>query len=273
MKTLLNHESSGLLEFEPVRAHCQFDLGPGKYRIGLLALSNDLATERDFLNLGANDDIAIFVARVPNDDLCSVETLKAMEPELTKAAATLIPGSRLDAAAYSCTSGTVVMGYDTVARCIHEVRPGLPVITPITAAVSALQEFEAQRIAVLTPYIDEVNTTIANFLIGAGFELSAFTSFRLSSNEDMARLTPQSIFDGALEADRDDADALFISCTAIRAVDVVEQIEQKLGKPVVTANQALFWHSLCAVGYEESIAGFGRLMRRLPHRFQESVAA
>ncbi len=266
MKTFFNHESSDQMAFEPVRAHCQFDLGPGKFRIGLLALSNDLATERDFLNMGANDDIAVFVARVPNDDICSVEMLRAMEPELTKAAATLIPGSRLDAAAYSCTSGTVVMGYDTVARCIHEVRPGLPVVTPITAAVSALRVFNAQRIAVLTPYIDEVNETIANYLIGAGFEISAFTSFRLSSNEDMARLTPQTIYEGALEADRDDADALFISCTAIRAVDVVELIEQKLGKPVVTANQALFWHSLCAVGYEESISGFGSLMQRLPSR-------
>ena len=272
MKTLFDQDNHGQMGFEPVHAPCKFDLGPGKFRIGLLALSNDLATERDFLNMGADDDIAVFVARVPNDDVCSVENLRAMEPELTVAASTLIPGSRLDAVAYSCTSGTVVMGYDTVARCIHKIRPGLPVITPITAAVSALQEFNARRIAVLTPYIDEVNATISTYLINEGFEISAFTSFRLASNEDMARLTPQSIYEGALEADRDDADALFISCTAIRAVDVVEEIEHKIGKPVVTANQALFWDALCAVGYGQPVMDFGSLMRRFPHQQHEKAA-
>ena len=252
-----------LMDINPVQTTCDYDLGPGKHRIGLLALSNDLATERDFINMGSSDSIAIFVSRVPNDDVCSVENLCAMKPELTNAASLLIPGSRLDAIAYSCTSGTVVMGYDEVARCVHEVRPGIPVITPITAAVSALREFEAKKIAVLTPYIDEVNRPIASYLLREGFGISAFTSFKIASNEDMACLSPQTIYEGALQADRDDADALFISCTAIRAVDVVEAIEQEIGKPVVTANQALFWHSLLSVGYSEPIDEYGQLMRRL----------
>ena len=263
MELVENTGESISMGINPVRTTCDFDLGPGKHRIGLLALSNDLATERDFMNMGTSDSIAVFVARVPNDEICSVENLRAMKPEITNSASLLIPGSRLDAIAYSCTSGTVVMGFDEVARCIHEVRPGIPVITPITAAVSALREFKAQRLAVLTPYIDEVNESIASYLLTEGFEISAFTSFKIASNEDMACLSPQSIYEGALEADREDADALFISCTAIRAVDVVEAIEQKIGKPVVTANQALFWHSLLSVGYSEPIDGYGHLMRRL----------
>ena len=251
-------------EFAPVRGLCEFDSGPGKFRIGLIALSNDLATERDFFNMGMSDDIAIFVSRVPNAAICSVENLLAMGPRLTEAASQLIPESRLDAVTYSCTSGTAVMGYDQVAELIHAARPGVAVITPLTAAIAALQQFNARKIAVLTPYIDEVNATISGYLTESGFEITAFTSFHLADNEDMANLTPQSIYEAALESDRNEADALFISCTAIRAVDVVESIEQKIGKPVVTANQALFWQALCAVGYNSPIKGFGSLLRRFP---------
>ena len=70
----------------------------------------------------------------------------------------------------------------------------------------------------------------------------------------------RSIFNAALEADRNDADAVFISCTAIRAVEVIDKIEQKLGKPVITAVQAMFWQSLRLAGFKGKISGYGQLM-------------
>ena len=249
----------------PVERAFEFDSGPGVYRIGLLALSNDLATERDFTNMADSDDISIFVSRVPNAEICSVENLMAMKPELTRSASLLIPGSRLDAVAYSCTSGTVVLGYDAVARQIHAVRPGIPVITPITAAVAALNRINARRIAVLTPYTDDVNAPIAGYLKNSGFEIAAFHSFLLADNDAMAKIPPKAIYHAALEADSRQADALFISCTAIRAVDVVDSIERSIGIPVVTANQALFWQSVRAAGYSSAIAGYGSLLRQIPN--------
>ncbi len=249
----------------PVKCAFEFDGGPGIYRIGLLALSNDLATERDFNNMADSDDISIFVSRVPNAEICSVENLMAMKPELTRSASLLIPGSRLDAVAYSCTSGTVILGYDTVARQIHAVRPGIPVITPITAAIAALNRMNARKIAVLTPYTDNVNAPIAGYLQKSGFEIVAFHSFLLADNEAMARVPPKAIYDAALDADSQQAEALFISCTAIRAVDVVDSIERSIGIPVVTANQALFWQSVRAAGYPSAIEGFGSLLRQVPN--------
>ncbi len=241
-----------------------FDSGPGKYRIGLLALSNDLATERDFVNMGVDDELITFVSRIPNEEVCSVENLKAMEPEITKSASLLIPGSRLDVVAYSCTSGTVVLGFDTVVNRIQIARPEIPVVTPITSSMSALNHFSANKISVLTPYTDDVNMQIANHLTNHGFEILAFTSFKLSDNSDMAALPPGTIYDAALQADHAAAQALFISCTAIRAVDVVEDIEKAIGKPVVTANQALFWQSVRAAGYDKKIDGYGSLLHRMP---------
>ena len=112
----------------------------------------------------------------------------------------------------------------------------------------------------MTPYVDDVNVSIAKYLEDHGKSISAFSSFKLAENETMAKITPQSIFDAALEADRDDANALFISCTAIRAVEVVDRIEQKIGKPVVTAVQAMFWQSLRLAGFKGKISGYGQLL-------------
>ncbi len=245
----------------PVKAAYALDNGPGRHRIGLIVLSNDYATERDFMNMRPSDEVAVFVSRVPNTPECTVEGLRAMAPHITTAASLLVPEGRLDAVAYSCTSGTVVMGFDNIRASIQAARPDIPCVTPITASLAALNGFAAQRLAVLTPYVDGVNAAIAAHLEAEGKTIAGFTSFQIEANEDMAALPSEAIYRAALEADRPDADALFISCTAIRAVDVVERIEQGLGKPVVTANQAMFWQALRRTGYGSPIPGYGRLLR------------
>jgi maleate isomerase len=247
---------------EPVKSKFELDRGPGLHRIGLVALASDYVTERDFMNMRPSDDVVIFVSRILNVNPCTVENLRTMEPRITDAVSLIIPQGRLDAVAYSCTSGTVVIGYEAIAASIHAVRPGIPVTTPITAGLAALESFESQTIAVLTPYVDDVNGPIVGYIQDNGIEVVGLTSFNLADDNDMAGLSPEAIYNAALEADRPEADALFISCTAIRAVDALERIEQTLGKPVVSANQALFWQSLRASGYQSAINGFGELLRK-----------
>ena len=240
------------------------DGGPGKHRIGLIVLSNDYVTERDFINARPSDDVALYTSRVLNTAECSLETLPRMAPHITAAAGLIVPQGRLDVIAYCCTSGTVVMGYDEICQRIHAVRPGIPVVTPITASLAALDRFNATTLAVLTPYTDDVNGAIAAHLTEQGKEICAFTSFHIEDNEVMAALPSEAIYQAALRADCAQADALFISCTAIRAVDVVGRIEAALGKPVVTANQAMIWQSLRRAGYAAPVPGFGRLLSHIP---------
>lgn len=245
----------------PVQSGFTPDAGPGKHRIGLILLSNDYATERDFINAKPGDDVALFFTRVENTPDCTLGSLPLMAPHIETAAGQIIPDGRLDVMAYACTSGTVVMGYERICELIHATRPGIPVVTPITASLAALDRFSARKLAVLTPYVDDVNGAIAAHLEDRGKDVCAFTSFRIEDNEVMANLPPEAILRAAIEADRPEADALFISCTAIRALDVVERIEQEIGKPVVTANQAMIWQALRWSGCHQPVQGYGALLR------------
>ncbi len=249
---------------EPVRASYVLDAGPGACRIGLIALATDHATERDFMNMRPGDEVVIYTSRVRNINPCTVENLQTMAPLLTEAASLILPGSRLDVMAYSCTSASVVIGHDAVAERIHAARPGIPCVTPLSAAYAGFEHLGVTRIAVLTPYVDEVNAMIARHIEDHGMELAGFTSFHMADDREMANLPPEVIYEAALEADRADAEALFISCTAIRACDVVERLERTLGKPVVTSIQAMFWQSLRYAGYSRPVEGYGHLLRLSP---------
>lgn len=253
----------------PVTGTYRADKGPGRHRIGLIVLSNDYVTERDFINLRPDDDVALFTSRVENKQDCSLETLPKMAPHITAATALLVPDGHLDVIAYACTSGTVVMGYDEICARVHAARPGVRVVTPITAALAALHRLGAQNLSVLTPYTDDVNSVIADYLTANGKEVCSFSSFHIEDNEVMAALPPDAIMDAALEATRPEADALFISCTAIRALDVVQRIEDAISKPVVTANQAMIWQALRWSGYQAGMSGHGRLLE-LSHSIQRS---
>ncbi len=237
------------------------DGGPGRHRIGLVALASDYVVERDFARMRPSDDVAIYVSRVHNVNPCTVENLRTMAPRITESASLIIPDGRLDVVAYACTSGTVVIGYDAVRESIQAARPGVPCTTPISAGLAAFERLGVERVAVLTPYVDEVNATIARHLTDSGVDVAAFTSFQIADDNDMAGLAPEVIHRAALEADAPDAQALFLSCTAVRAVDAVERIEADLGKPVVTANQAMFWQALRLAGYDAPVSGFGRLLQ------------
>ena len=156
-----------------------------------------------------------------------------------------------------------MIGYEVISDHISSVRPDAICVTPISASMAAFDAFGARKLAVWTPYVDEVNAMIAEYLQTAGKELCAFSSFHIKDNEDMAAVTGDEILNVALKADRPKADALFISCMAIRAVDVIDPIERILGKPVITSNQAMFWQALRSAGCYCRVEGYGTFLWQL----------
>lgn len=118
----------------------------------------------------------------------------------------------------------------------------------------------ARRIVVGTPYLDEVNTIEKRYLEARGFEVLDFQGLNLSYDGEMVRVAPDYLLEFAKAIDRPDADALFISCGALRTVDVIQAIEDALGKPAICSNQAMLWHCLRLADIDDRISGLGRLM-------------
>jgi len=116
-----------------------------------------------------------------------------------------------------------------------------------------------KKIVVGTPYLDEINTNEAEFLLKKGFEVLDIQGLNLTTGIEFGRVTPSYWKEFALEIDRPDADAIFLSCGGIRSLEVAEEIEQITGKPVVTSNQAQFWSCLRRAGVQDNLSGFGRI--------------
>lgn len=239
----------------------ELDGGSVSHRIGLIVLDTDETSEQDFHSMQPEDgDLAFYTSRVKTLNPVTIDNLRKHAPQLSKAASLLLPDVKLDVIAYSCTSGTVAMGYEEVEHQITTGRNNVPVVTPITAAIEAFNMLAIRSISLLTPYVDSVNEPLRNYIEGNGVEVKHLSSFYVGNDVDIARIPGKAIVQGAHECYRDDTDALFISCTALRAAKQVQNLEAELGVPVLTSNQCMFWHALRTVGYNKPIKGYGRLL-------------
>ncbi|PDT52716.1 MULTISPECIES: ectoine utilization protein EutA [Sinorhizobium] len=238
----------------------RLDDRPLEKRIGLIILATDHTTEADFHRLVASDRIGVYVTRIPYANPVTPENLRAMQPSLTAAAGLILPDEALDVVMYSCTSASVVIGDKEIAAAVKAAKPGAAVVTPTAAAVEGLRTLGATRISVLTPYTVETSRPMADYFAAFGFEIDRFTCLGLSDDREMARIAPSEIVAFAKEAMAPESDALFISCTAVRAAGVIDEIEEAIGKPVVSSNYATAWACLRLCSDQEARPRLGRLM-------------
>ncbi len=238
----------------------RLDPRPLDKRVGLIILATDHTTEVDFQRMVASDRIGVYVARIPYANPVTPENLRAMQPSLTAAAGLILPDETLDVVMYSCTSASVVIGDAEVAAAINAAKPDTAVVTPTAAAVRGLKALGAKRISVLTPYTVETSRPMADYFSALGFEIDRFTCLGLTDDREMARIAPSEIVAFAKEAMAPQSDALFISCTAVRAAGVIAEIEAAIGKPAVSSNYATAWACLRLCGDDEARSHLGRLM-------------
>ena len=242
-----------------------FDTDDGfgsRARIGLIVLASDQTIEAEarMLELPGVD---FYHSRIPNSMEVTPETLTDMERRLPEAAALLPREFRFDVIGYGCTSAATLIGAGRVTAAIQSEHPGVACTDPITAAASALRALDARRIAVVTPYTVEVTAPIARSFADEGLSVTALGSFLEPNDFTVARVSPQSIADGVRTmAGSADCDAVFVSCTSLRLMASVEDLESEAGVPVLSSNMALFWHLLRLAGIEDVIDGLGRLFTR-----------
>ncbi len=133
--------------------------------------------------------------------------------------------------------------------------------SPIIAAKAGLRALGASRIALLTPYPAGLHGMVAGHLQQNGFTLTDEKGLGVDSDAGITSIPEQTITEAALSLDRDGAQAVFLSCTAFLTAHLVERLEQKLGLPVVTSNQALAWHALRLAGSKATLPNRGQLLR------------
>jgi maleate isomerase len=229
--------------------------------IGLIVLATDQTIEHEFRRLLALPGVAFYESRILNDAAITPETLRRMEARIREAAALILPGLPLDVVAFGCTSGAMVIGEERVFERIREARPGIACTTPVSAALAAFRALGARRIALLTPYRDDVNQFMRAYIEERGVRVPVMGSFNEEDDRRAARIDAVSIRAAALELGRaPGVDAVFVSCTSLRLADAVSDIEGELGKPVTSSNHALAWHCLRLTGIEDRPPGFGRLL-------------
>lgn len=228
--------------------------------IGLLALTTDATVEAEWRALLDFPSVEFYVTRVPCDTHINAANLADTETHLCSAAANLLPGTKLDVLAYACTSATVVIGESAVHGALRGARPGVEVTTPMTAAKAAFRALGVRRIALLTPYVEEINRMLRTAFEASGIRVSAAGSFFEDSDSRVVRIAADSILAAAETlAARTDADALFIACTALRAGHLVPELEESLELPVTTSNHAMAWHALRLAQVRDCTSGKGRL--------------
>jgi maleate isomerase len=238
----------------------RFDEGSHpRAKIGYVLLATEQTVQDDVIRLRP-PGVGIHFTRAAIPDSITNESLAAQADLLADCAAGLLPDGSLDVVCYACTSGSLVIGEERVFAELNRGAPNAKATSLITGVIRALRQLQARRIVVATPYLDEVNQREVDYLEQAGFEVISLCGLNLEKDSDMVRVAPDYIAEFALAQDHPDADAIFISCGALRTLDVIGEIESRAGKPAICSNQAMIWDCLRLAGIEDHFEGFGRLL-------------
>ena len=231
-------------------------------RVGLIALATDFRIEKDFISVIKDQNIDFFVNRIHCYFPLTSENLIKMSSTVTKVSEDILPNEKLDCVVYGCTSGTIAAGYENIKKKVNLAKPEAKVTTPSSAAINALRKMKVEKVAIFTPYSKVLNDEVIDYFKSENFEISSNAYFDILSDLDIGKVDEDYLYETLSKMDLGDADALFISCTALPALSIIDKLEKKLNKVVLSSNQVLIWDTLQSIGKKDSIEGFGKLFKK-----------
>lgn len=218
-------------------------------RFGLIVLRSDETMEAEFRQALPQSDVAAFVSRIPSAPEVSSESLAAMEKDLPQAAGLLPRSVAFDVVGYGCTSASSVIGTKRVANLVSAGCETRHVTNPVSALIASCAALGVSKLALLTPYTEEVSESLRATLAQNGIDTPVFGSFNEPVETHVARIDPKSVKEAAITLGKDKgAEAVFMSCTNLRTFAVLGSVEQACEKPVLSSNQAFFWHMFSLAG-------------------------
>ena len=213
-------------------------------RIGLIALASDFMIEKDFINVIKDKNIDFFVNRIECYNPLTRENLIKMSEKVTEVTKDILPDEKIDCVVYACTSGTIAAGYNSIEKKVKIAKPEAKVTTPSTAAIKALKKLKIQKLSIFTPYSKRLNDEVVEYFKKENFEVTSNSYFDIESDIDIGKVDQNYLYEVLSKIDLKDADALFVSCTALPVLAIIDKLEKKLNKPVLSSNQALIWDTL-----------------------------
>ena len=228
-------------------------------RIGLITLGSDFRIEKDFNNVIYGRDVDLYVNRIHCYNPLTNETLAKMADDITDVTKDILPDQKIHCVAYGCTSGTIAAGYDLIEKNIKLAKPEAKVTTPITSAIKALKAFNISKISVFTPYTKSINDSVINYFNKENITVNGLTYFDIASDLDIGKVDEGYLFEVLSKIDLEDTDALFVSCTALPVLSIIDKLEKKLNKVVLSSNQTLIWEALDLIGNKNPVKGYGKI--------------
>lgn len=232
-------------------------------RIGLVVLATDMVLEVEWRELFSGLPIEILVARIACAAEVTPTALLTMAQQIGECASLILPDVTLDAMAYGCTSGTLVIGEQKVHELLQQGHSQQITSNPFSAIKAALAYINAKNIVVLSPYLGSVNEPFYQALSNVGYHVMAWGSLDLTLDRDIGSMNPEhlpilieQLFDGLEQT----PDAVFISCTNFKALAKLDELEQRYGCYFISSNQVMAWHLLHQLNMILPEANTGRLL-------------
>jgi len=234
-------------------------------RIGLVYIASSIVMEPECYAM-CPPGVSVHTTRIPlgTANLDNLLGLANSEVEHLVEATRLLAMAPLHSIVFACTAGSFIggLGYDErIIERMQEVSNGIPTTTTSSAVVKALKTVGAHKLVVVTPYTREVTDRAVAFLQQHGFTVLDSKCFGYEDDLDMGFIPTERVYEMARQIDVPEADGVFLSCTNLRTVAIIDELERDLGKSVVSSNQASFWDGLRLAGIKDPVPNYGRLMR------------
>ncbi|MEM8836973.1 MAG: Asp/Glu racemase [Pseudomonadota bacterium] len=243
----------------------QVSASRGRARFGILVPFTNSNLEPD-MALMAPAGISMHFARMggyDEDEIPDENQMKGLGSSDIDEPIRLLMGVKPDVVLYGCTSATLTHGpgFDRDLAAMINTASGAKTVTAAGALVNALTLLGLSRIGFASPYVPAINDLAISFLDTMGIEtLGRSDVTQRLGNEEQGALTPSSILELARKANHEEADAIVLSCTDMRSVEIISELEKEIGKPVVTSNQAMMVQALQMIGFDKPVPGFGKLL-------------
>ena len=237
----------------------------GRARFGVLVPFTNTNLEPDMALLRPNG-VSLHFARLggyDQDEIPDSEQMHGLGAADLSEPLCLLQGVKPDVILYGCTSATLTHGLSFDRELAKQIKQdgGAQTVTAAGALVHALQTLKAKRIGFASPYLPAINDMAVAFLAETGVETVRRSEVSGTlDNYGQGELRPDAVYELGRAADHPEAEAVVLSCTDMRSVEIIARLEAKLGKPVITSNQAMVFQAMQLAGLGGTLSGFGRLL-------------